>query len=412
MFRFLRKILGKGPAQTVDLATADVPTRAALAASEGTPGAVLDYLSKDEDASVRRAVAINRATPVASAALLAGDRSADVRLALAARLVSLLPDLSVEKHSELYAYAVQALGVLAQDEVLNIRKALSTALKDHAHAPPKVAGQLARDLERDVSEPILRFCVALADEDLLDILSTHPAPWAVKAVANRPKVSEAVADAVIGTGDVEAGADLMNNANAALSAETLKRIVEKARDCAAWHAPAASRKELSAGLAMQLAGFVNESVLSVLAKRADFDEATKREVAALVGRRLAFKGGAPAETAHEKVARYLRTNALNSEVISDALAWQDTEFVTLALAALAKIHPVVAAKMLKSGSAKPVITLCWKAGMPMRLAVDLQRDFSKLGPKEMMYARGGSDYPLSAEEIKWQLEFFGINSGK
>ncbi len=41
-------------------------------------------------------------------------------------------------------------------ELLKIRKALASTLKDHAYTPPKVAGQLARDVEREVSESTVR----------------------------------------------------------------------------------------------------------------------------------------------------------------------------------------------------------------------------------------------------------------
>ena len=50
----------------------------------------------------------------------------------------------------------------------------------------RLAGLLARDVERDVSEPILRFCAALSDRDLLDILKSHPASWVVVRASAKP----------------------------------------------------------------------------------------------------------------------------------------------------------------------------------------------------------------------------------
>jgi len=123
----------------------------------------------------------NNTTPAQANELLSHDAHEDVRLALSGRLVKLLPALSLDKQSQLYAFTVQALGTLALDEVLKVRRALSASLKDHAYAPPNVAATLAKDIEREVSEPILRFCVALSDEVLADIISTHPAEWAAEA---------------------------------------------------------------------------------------------------------------------------------------------------------------------------------------------------------------------------------------
>lgn len=413
MLSFFKNILKSDKndydAQREKLARASLRDRADLASSTQTHPEILYYLAQDDAVTVRRAIAANKATPVQAAPLLAQDRDVDVRLALAARLVDLLPDISSEKHSKLYAYAVQALGTLAQDEVLKIRRALSTALKDCAQTPPQVAAQLARDVEREVSEPILRFCTALADDDLLDILSDHPDPWVIAAIAGRSQVSAPLSTAVVKTGDTPATSLLLRNMGATFTQATLKKIVEKARDTPEWHAPLALRRELSSDMAQRIADFADDSIRSILETRADFDTQTRREIADMTQRRIAYKDPVGIhETAADKLERHLKTGSLTAEILQDALAWKDEEFIALSLAYLAKIHPLVATKMLNSGSARPLIALCSRAEMPMRLAVALQRDLAKLPPKDMIYARGGTDYPLSDQEIKWQLEFYGV----
>ncbi len=414
MFGFVKKLLGldqKLYEKQKQFLTGGTPEQRKLMAEDaGTHPEALYFLAKDSDPDVRRAVAINKSTPVQASALLANDKSPDVRIALAARLVELLPGLSAEKHGQLYAYAVQALGVLAHDEVLKIRQALSTALKDHAKAPPKVVGQLARDVEREVSEPILRFCVALSDEDLLEILADHPSGWAIAAIANRPTISPRVSDAVINTNDVPASKGLIRNPGAVFTQDLLLKIIEKSRDYPDWHEDIAVRKELSLDLAQRFAGFVSQAVLDVMERRQDFDATTRAEIADIVKRRIAFKGpGGAQESPESKVERYVRAGNLTPGVINDALSWNDHKFVMLALAQLSKIHPIVVEKMLRSGSAKPIVALCWKARLPMRVAIELQRSYARLEPKDFMYAKGGTDYPMTPPEIKWQLEFYGVD---
>ena len=416
MFGFIKKLIGLDKKvyekQKTLLINGTPEERQKIAEDTGTHPEALYYLAKDTDPNVRRAVAVNRSTPVQASTLLANDKSTDVRLALAARLVDLLPGLSEEKHSQLYAFAVQALGVLAQDEVLKIRSALSSALKDHAKAPPKVVGRLARDVEREVSEPILRFCVALSDEDLLEILGDHPEAWAISAIAGRPKVSAPVSDAVVNTGDVPAGKVLIGNKGAVFTDELLLKIIDRAHDHPEWHEEIAVRHELSLDLARKLAGFVSQKVLDVLEKREDFDPVTRAEIAEIVKRRIDFnRPGSQTETSESKIERYVKAGNLTPGIITDALAWQDHKFVLLALAHLSKIHPRVVEKMLSSGSAKPIIALCWKARLPMRVAMELQRSYARLAPKELMYAKGGTDYPMEPGEIKWQLEFYGVDLG-
>lgn len=412
MFGFLRKVFGGKrlyEKQKHFLLSGTPEQRRQMAEDAATHPEALYYLAKDEDPAVRRAVAVNASTPVQASALLANDQSVDVRLALAARLVELLPGLSPDKHSQLYAYAVQALGTLAQDEVVKIRQALASALKDHAKAPPKVVGRLARDMECEVAEPILRFCVALADEDLLQILADHPSGWAVEAIAHRPTVSPRVGDAIIETNNAPAGRALIRNPGAQFTEELLHKIIERSRAHADWHQDIAVRKELSLDLAQRLAGFVNQTVLNVLEQRTDFDPATRAEIAAIVKRRLAFESGAVQETPEAKVERYMKAGHLTASVVADALAWQDHKFVLLALAKLSGIHPIVVEKMLRAGSAKPIIALCWKAQLSMKVALELQRSYARLQPREFMYAKGGTDYPLTPAEIKWQLEFYGVS---
>jgi uncharacterized protein (DUF2336 family) len=414
MFSFLQKLFGSNKKrygqQKELLSIGDEKSRRALATDSATSPEILYYLAKDAKADIRCAVATNKTTPLQASALLAMDQDVDVRMALAARLVELLPHLSEEKHSQLYSYAVQALGALAQDEVLKIRSALSSALKDHAKTPPKIAGQLARDVEREVSEPILRFCLNLADEDMLDILGGHPQSWVISAIAARPVVSETVATAVADIGDAPASGILVKNKGAKFSPATLEKIIEQSRDYPDWHEALAVRSEISIEMAQKLAGFVNASILNVLEKRADFDSATRKEIVDIVKRRLEYQTqGAPYESPESKVTRFAKSGKLTAGVVTDALAWQDHKFVLLALAQLSNIHPVIVEKMLQSGSAKPVVALCWKAKLPMRVAVELQRSYSRLQPKEFLYAKGGTDYPLSPAEIKWQLDFFGVS---
>ncbi|MFN3828088.1 MAG: DUF2336 domain-containing protein [Micavibrio sp.] len=388
----------------------DIRKRLALAKDPRTHQEILFYLAKeDSDPAVRLAVARNMSTPVQASPLLAGDQNEDVKLALARRLVMLLPELEQEVHSQLYAFAVQAFGTLALDEVLKIRVALSSALKDHAAAPPAVVGQLAKDVEREVSEPILRYCVALSDEVLLDILSTHPASWAVQAIAGRKKVSAAVSQAVIEADDRPAGKILLGNDGAALGEGLLLAIVEKARIYTEWQGPLAMRKALPATVARSLVDFADASVRDILLARDDFDQQTIDDIAGAVKRRLHFVQDTKAgENITDRVLRLEREKKLTEELIADALGMREKEFVLTALARMAKAHIETVENAFSLKKARPVVALCWKAGLSMRLAFRLQQELAQVPARELLYPRDGTDYPLTDEELRWQLEFMGF----
>ena len=128
MLSFVRNLIGKKKkgrgkaeysageydAQREKLKSANEKERLTLAGNSDTQKEILYYLAQnDPSPEVRKAVAKNKSTPMHASGILARDSDQDVRLALAARLMDLLPDLSKDKHSQLYAFAVQALGTLA-----------------------------------------------------------------------------------------------------------------------------------------------------------------------------------------------------------------------------------------------------------------------------------------------------------
>lgn len=399
--------------QKEDVQSSNVKKRLSLAKDSKTNKEILYYLAEmDPDPKVRRAVAENQSMPLQVTPVLAADPDQDVRLALAGRLVKLLPDLSEDKHSQLYAFAVQALGMLALDEVLKIRVALSSTLKDHAYTPPKIAGQLARDIEREVSEPILRFCAALADEDLLDILKDHPEGWVVQAVAQRETVSEDVSEAVIETEDVPAGALLIQNEGAQITQSLLHHIIEKAQDYPEWQKPMVMRKSLPPSIVKELAGVVEASVRDILLQRDDFDAQTAEEVAEIFRRRMDFGANKDESDADlvKRIQKTLDEGRLNEETVSDALAMRDYQFVMGSIAHFAKTDLPTVRKVFEMKAPKPIVALCWKAKLSMRLAFLLQKDLAKVPHKELIYPKDGTDYPLTQDEIDFQLDFLGLKA--
>lgn len=383
--------------------------RKALAKSPKTHLEILYYLAeKDPDPSVRRAVAANKKTPLHASEVIAKDVDVDVRLTLLKRLCVLLPDLTADEYSQLYAFAAQALGILALDEVLKVRLALSSALKDKAYAPPKVVIQLARDLERQVSEPILKYCSVLPDKELLAILSEHPKDWVIEAVAGREKVSKKVSHAIIKTKSTSGGQKLLENAGAEISLETIQLIVEAAKSLPEWHKPLALRRDLPPEMIKTIAMFVSKAVRNILVENADLDKATKRDVLRTAERRINFfldKKGKPIEPL-DKLKKMIMDDSLDEEAIIDALALRETGFVTGGLVHLSGLDSATVDNILNSRVPKAVVSLAWKAGMSMRSALKLQTDMLKIKPRELLYPKSGDDWPLKPKDMEWQISFF------
>lgn len=395
-----------------DMARSDnAKDRLKLAKNPRTHLEILYYLAEDSNTKVRRAVASNPSTPVHVSEVLARDMDVDVRLALVRRLTRLLPDLSQDQYAHLYAFAAQALGILALDEVLKVRLALSSALRDQIFAPPEVVSQLARDLERAVSEPILKFCTRVPDEALVDILIQHPADWVVEAIAGRREVNESVSEAIVNTRHGRGGAILIANQGARMADSTIDAIVEIARDTREWHEPLALQTHLPARIVRQIISFVDQSIHKIIFERTDLDDETRRELETTIHRRVNFlvddKGRRISP--EQKVQKLYKENALNDEAVRDALALREYDVVYYALAAKSGLPLAIVKKMIDTASARAVTALAWKAGMEMRTALEIQKALAKIPPRELLYPRNGDEYPLSKDDLNWQIDFFAAD---
>jgi len=75
---------------------------------------------------------------------------------------------------------------------------------------------------------------------------------------------------------------------------------------------------------------------------------------------------------------------------------------------LARIDEGLVKRILESGSARAVTALVWRAGLSMRVAFTLQTQVMRLKGRDLLPARGGLDFPLSEDEMRWHLGYFGV----
>lgn len=396
----------------------DVAARRKLAMRADMRPEILYFLAEDKAAEVRRAIAGNEATPFQADELLARDRDEAVRAELAQKVARLLPGLSADAKDEANQRVIAMLEKLAKDEAVRVRAVIAEAVRNVANVPPEVIRKLARDAELIVASPVLRFSPLLTDDDLLDIINSGPASGALAAIAQRQDVRAKVSDAIVAADDEPAVAALLANKSAQIREETLDLIADRAANRATWHEPLVRRPSLPARAARRIAGFVADSLLSVLKNRDDLPRETREQVTAAVAERLAAsKPEAKTEAAEEpeeegesveeKVTRLKKEGKLDEDAVDEALHAGQRVFVRAALALLAEVPVDVVDKILSARSAKGVVALVWKAKLPMRLAVQIQTRLGGISPRQALQARGGTAFPLTSEEMTWQIEFFG-----
>lgn len=380
-----------------------------LAEREDIAPEVLYFLAEDEDPAVRRAVAVNRVAPVHAGLILARDSEISVRSALAKKVSRLTPDFDPESREKAERHVVKTLEALAQDQAVKIRQILAQSLCELSNAPASVIHRMAEDVEDTVACLVLEGSPLLSDADLLEIISKSSASQRLKSVSRRPNLSADVSDAIAATRDIEAVAQLLANGSAQIRENTLDALVCEAADRPSWHAPLVERPELSRDSIHRLTSFVTTTLLSKLESHPALDKESAKEIAAKIKARLDKEDAASerseSDEAKEALALFQR-GELDSELLSECLIEGRRDFVIEGLSLLSEKPRELIVKVLGSGSVKGVTAVCWAAGLSMRFATQVQFQMSGILPQRALYARANGDYPLSEDEMEWQINFF------
>jgi len=371
--------------------------------------AVFEYLAEHGAPATRQAVAANPATPARINRLLADDTAEEVRAELAAKIARLMPGLKARESEEAVALTLATLEVLARDTAVRVRAILADEIKHLDCVPRDVALRLAHDVDDLVAAPILEYSPLLSDADLMEIIASGQVRQILAAVARRRPLGEEVSDALVQSLDVSAVAALLVNPDAKMRKETLDRIVEEAETIESWHQPLVLRADLSARAIRRIGSFVGAALLEQLVARGDLSDATRAHLNRRLRARLEQgEAESGADSAAQIVAAARAGGTLDDGFVENAAAAGSRETVTLALASLAQVPEATVRKILSQRGAKPLVALVWRAHLSMRTAFKIQTSVMKLTGRDLLPARGGINFPLSKEEMRWHLAYFDI----
>ncbi len=389
-----------------------VSDRLKIAGNSEAPQEALYFLAEDKDQDVRLAVARNPSTPIHAAKILASDAAHEIRVINADKIARLLPNLDEGAKSLISQLTVQTIETIVEDQAVAVRAALANALCEQAGTPPHIARRLAEDAERKVAEPILRYCAALTDDDLMEIIARHPVTWRLSAIAERPEVSERVSGAIINANDEVASAALVKNEQARIARESFEKILDTARTLGSIRNALSLRRNLPEGMADKIEQYVGRAVMNVLEDSHELDATTLAEVHETVTRRVK-RANEPkkGENQISFAARLMKEGKLTETEIGDALSLDDHEFVQAAMAVRGRVVLHIAEKILASQSPKAIMALAWRAGLSPRFGLQLQRSsIGKIPPRQLLYPKGTDEhFPQTDAEMQWQLEFFGVD---
>ena len=383
--------------------------RVRLGAATDTAPDMLRELARDASVTVRAAVAMNLAAPEHVDQLLAADQDERVRTLLGRKLASLIPDMTASQRSALEARALAMLATLVDDEAVRVRAAIADVVKGMPCAPRELILRLAHDSALPVCDPVIRLSPLLQAEDLLALLAEPPGEHTAIAVASRPGLSASVSDAIAASADSKLITVLLANHSAAIREATLDALIERAHAQADWHDPLVHRPALSAQAARALSEIVTTQLVAVLAARGDLDPAVTEELRRRMAERLPrmqpLRSDATLEDAVGRAQELLSQDRLDESAMLAAAQRGEARLCTAMLALAAGVEPSVVDRAVTLRSAKGIVSLVWRAGFSMRLGGPLQVLLCRVGPASALRAGDAGSFPLTPDEMRWQLDF-------
>jgi uncharacterized protein (DUF2336 family) len=202
---------------------------------------------------------------------LAKSRDPVDREQLLARLVDLC-EASRGHMAPRAAVEVEAVFLaLVSEAERDIRARLAERLARADWAPERLIETLARD-DIEVARPVIAASPLLKDEALIRLLTEATLAHRVE-VAQRPRLSAHVVEAVLDQGEPAVLTALAGNATADITPACMKRLVDHARTIAALGAPLAAHPRMSSELAQALYLWVGQALRTAIIERFEVDAA-------------------------------------------------------------------------------------------------------------------------------------------
>lgn len=388
----------------------DEAMRVRLGANRDTTPALLEVLAEDQAVTVRAALALNPGASPHVNKLLSRDRDERVRVLLARKLGALAPSLTQRAHDELRERVMEMLAILVNDEAVRVRAAVADEIRHMPDAPRALILSLARDPSLMVCEPVIQFSPLLTTADLVALITAPTSPHTLTTVASRSGLPPEVSDAIAATTDADAIRALLANPSAHIREATLDALASRSVTHPEWHEPFVHRPVLSPGAARALSELVATHLLEALAARADLDPSLAHDLQRRLTARLskpptALREDQSRESAVIHALSLASKGKLTEAVVLRAARDGETALTAALLAVAAGVAISIVDHACALQNTKGLVSLTWKARFTMRLAVELQGLLTRLPPDSLLKPGANNSFPLSEEEMRWQIEF-------
>lgn len=315
----------------------------------------------------------------ADVAHLLSDPSADVRAETAAKIAEQFESGRLSDTER--DLAEQIFRVMVQDAAQLVREALSQHLKACPFLSHDVAVTLAKDVDA-VALPILEASEVLTDNDLLEIIESQGVEKQL-AISKRKRVSEAVSEALVDTGEESVVASLVGNKGAELSELTLHKVIDEFGEIEAIQEPIVKRVKLPVSISERLVTLVADNLREQLITHHDLSAGAASDLVMQTRERatLALLGPEANELSAESLVYQLHeNNRLTPSIILRAACTGDVDFFVASLAIRVGVPVPNAYQLIFDKGYLGLEAIYQRSGLPenlypaFRIAVDVTKE--------------------------------------
>ena len=190
-------------------------------------------------------------------------------------------------------------------------------------------------------------------------------------------------------------------------------MIARAAGIEAWHRPLVMRTDLSLRAVRRIATFVSRSLIDELARRHALDEEISNwlKLRAKAAIEKDTEGAEP-QVAGDAIREAYDAGRLGDEQVVEAATMSQRPSVVLALSLLSGVPPASVEAVIAAQSGGGITALCWTAGLAMRTALAIQTYIAHVPRESIVLPRDGIDYPLDESEMRWHLQYFGIDAAR
>ncbi|MDA0675690.1 MAG: DUF2336 domain-containing protein, partial [Proteobacteria bacterium] len=244
------------------------------------------------------------------------------------------------------AIAEQIFRLLVNDAEARVRGALASSVRESPHMPRDVALALANDVA-DIAAPVLRWSEVLTDADLVEIVTGRDMAK-LAAVAERARLSETTAGALIHQGDEEVVVRVLNNKGAAIAEPALGVALDRFSTSETLHEALIGRDWLPVALSERLVTLASDRLKVQLARHhlLQGDAATDLVLQARERAVIALSSESDSQQIDGLIRQLHATGRLTPSLCMRALCTGDLRFFEEARAHLAGISPINARTLI------------------------------------------------------------------